>query len=591
MSWKTVVVLTVVILALGGFFYYDTYWLTPARDKAESAKGRVFTVEPKDVEAFTIKRPSETISLKRVEGGGWELLEPMKARGDRAAAEDVVTSLATVRMDREVDPNPAKPADFGLDPPAAEVRLDVKGRKDPLVLLVGAKSPTGAWVYAKEGAKSAVMTISEVAGRDVARPVGDFRDKTVIAFDKKNVRGIDLEVGGDQISLISDEPRKWRIVKPNAYRADSDMVSDFLDKLESAKIKEFVADSPPSLAPYGLDKPATVTIWTGKDKDRASKTLLFGRGDLEKKGVYVMRAGEPAVMLVPDELWTVFPKTVAALRDKTVVTYAADKANKFEVESPKGNVVIEKDAAGWKITAPAALKADSGAVNALLWSLRDLRASGFVGESPADIARLIKKPEVTVKIWEEGAKEPQVLLLGPSPEIRGGKPAAVAAVAGQGPVVLVDAKALQDLSKSEMDLRDRALLPAFELNDVKRARLTAAGKPLVVERSGASDWKVVEPSRGSAKEDKVNNLVLGLKSLRWKEIVSPKGDDAARYGLDNPELEVSLFKADGAEVATLLIGKQEGAVTFVKVKSAPTIYAVDSQLLSDLRKAPTEVRA
>ena len=591
MNWKTVVVLIVVILALGGFFYYDTYWLTPARDKAESAKGRVFSVEPKDVEAFTIKRPNETISLKRVEGGGWELLAPMKARGDRAAAEDVLTSLATVRMDREVDPNPAKPADFGLDPPAAEVRLDVKGKKDPLVLLVGAKSPTGAWVYAKEGGKSAVMTVSEVAGRDIARPVGDFRDKTVIAFDKKNVSGVDLEVGGDQISLTSDEPRKWRILKPNAYRADSDLVADFLDKLESAKIKEFVADSPPSLAPYGLDKPSTVTIWTGKDKDRSSKTLLFGKGDLEKKGVYVMRAGEPAVMLVPDDLWAAFPKTVAVLRNKTVVTYAPDKANKFEIESPKGTVVIEKDATGWKITAPAALKADSGAVNALLWSVRDLRASGFVGESPADIERLLKKPEVTVKIWEEGAKEPQTVLLGPSPEVRGGKPAAVAAVAGQGPVMLVDAKALQDLSKSEMDLRDKALLPAFELNDVKRARLTAAGKPLVVERSGASDWKVIEPSRGSAKEDKVSNLILGLKSLRWKEIVSPKGDDAARYGLDNPELEVSLFKADGAEVATLLIGKQEGGVTFVKVKSAPTIYAVDSQLLSDLKKAPTEVRA
>ena len=58
MNWKTVVVLIVVILALGGFFYYDTYWLTPARDKAESAKGRVFSVEPKDVEALTIKRPN-----------------------------------------------------------------------------------------------------------------------------------------------------------------------------------------------------------------------------------------------------------------------------------------------------------------------------------------------------------------------------------------------------------------------------------------------------------------------------------------------------------------------------------------------------
>src|SRR5262245_65565320 len=96
------------------------------------------------------------------------------------------------------------------------------------------------------------------------------------------------------------------------------MVGDFLDKLESAKIKEFVADSPPSLAPYGLDKPSTVTIWTGKDKDRASKKLLFGKDDLEKKGVYVMRGGEPSVMLVPEEVWTAFPKTGAVRGEKSM---------------------------------------------------------------------------------------------------------------------------------------------------------------------------------------------------------------------------------------------------------------------------------
>ena len=589
MNWKRVVVLALLVAGLGGFFYYDTYWLAPARDKAESTKGRVWTVEPKDVEALTIKRPGETIRLMRAEGGSWEMLEPVKGRGDRATADDVVTSLTTVRRDREIDPNPAKPGDFGLDPASAEVQLDVKGRKEPLVLQVGGKSPTGAWVYAREGGKPAVMTISEVVGRDTSRPVADFRDKTVIALDKKRVSGLDLEVGGDRISLVTDEPRKWQIVKPNAYRADGDLVSDFLDKLESAKVKEFVTESPPSLAPYGLDRPTTVTIWTGKDKDRSSKTLLFGRGDADKKGVYVMRAGEPGVMLAPDELWVAVPKTVAMLRDKTVVAYAQDKANRIEVESPKGRVVIERDGGGWKITAPEALKADGGAVNALLWSIRDLRASGFLGDSPADIARYLKKPEVTVRIWEDGAKEPKTLFVGPSADVRGGKPAAVAAVEGRGPVALVDAKALQDLAKSEMELRDKSLLPAFDLSDVKRARLIAAGKPLVVERSGERAWKMLEPSRGSAKSDKVENLVLGLKSLRWKEIVSPKGDDASRYGLDRPELEVSFYKGDGAEVTTLLVGKQDGAVTYVRVKTAPTIYAVDSQLLSDLKKAPTEV--
>lgn len=590
MNWKSVAVLVVLASVLGGFFYYDTYWLAPAREKTESTKGRLWaTLEPKDVEAVTIKRQGDTIRLRRVEGGEWEMLEPVKARGDRATTDDVVTSLATLRMDREIDPKPLKPADFGLDPAAAEVRLEVKGRKEPLVLRVGAKSPTGAWVYAREGEKSAVMTVSELAGRDTSRPAADFRDKTVIAFDRKGVSAVDLEVGGDRISLLTEEPGKWRIVKPAAYRADADFISDFLDKLESAKVKEFVAESPSSLAPFALDRPASVTVWTGKDKERSSKQLLLGKVDTEKKGVYVMRAGEPGVMLAPEELWTAFPKTVAALRDKVVMAYAYDKANRVEVDSPSGHVVIERDGAGWKITAPEALKADSGSVNALLWSIRDLRASGFLADAPADIPRFIRKPAVTVKVWEEGAREAKTLLVGPSSETRGGKPAAIAAVQGQGPVMLVDAKAIQDLSKTEADLRDKSLFPAFELSDVKRARLTAGDKPFIVERSGESDWKVLEPSRGSAKSAKVTNLLLSVKSLRWKEIASPGGGDASRYGLDRPELEVSLYKTDGGELGTLLVGKQEGAVTYVRVKTGPTIYAVDSQLLGDLRKAPKEI--
>src|SRR6266542_3967670 len=434
-----------------------------------------------------------------------------------------------------------------------------------------------------EGSKPAVMTVSEVVGRDTGRPVADFRDKTVLAFDKKSVSAVDLEVAGDRISLAADEPGKWRIVKPAAYRADADIVSDFLDKLESAKVKEFVAESPPSLGQYGLDRPATVTV-SGKDKERSSRALLFGRLDPDKKGVYVMRAGEPGVMLAPEDLWTAFPRTVAALRDKVVIFYAYDKANRVELESPRGRVVIERDGTGWKITAPEALKADSGAVNSLLWSIRDLLA-----EAATDIPRFRKKPEVTVRIWEEGAREAKTLLLQPSPQVRGGKPAAVAAVKGQGPVMLVDAKALQDLSKAETDLRDKSLFPAFELNEVKRARVTAAGKPLVVERSGESDWNVLEPARGPARRAKVTNLFLSLKSLRWKEIVSPEGDDTPRYGLDHPELEVSLYKADGSELGTLLVGKHESGLTYVRVKAGPAIYAVESQLLSDLKTASTEI--
>ncbi|HWO04971.1 MAG TPA: DUF4340 domain-containing protein, partial [Methylomirabilota bacterium] len=207
---RTILVLLILAAGLGGFFYYDTYSLAPRREKAESAKGRIWTVEPKDVERVTVARKGETIRLQRTADGSWEMLEPIKTRGDRGAVDDMVTGLATARMDREIDANPAKPADFGLDPPEAEVKLEVKGRAEPLVLRVGSKNPTGVWVYAREGGKPAVITLSESIARDATRPLADFRDRTVIAFDRRNVSGIDLDVNGDQIGVVADEPGKWR---------------------------------------------------------------------------------------------------------------------------------------------------------------------------------------------------------------------------------------------------------------------------------------------------------------------------------------------------------------------------------------------
>lgn len=589
-SGRTILVLLILAVGLGGFFYYDTYSLGPRREKAESAKGRIWTVEPKDVEAVTVARKGETLRLKRAADGGWDMLEPVKTRGDRAVVDDMVTGLATARMDREIDPNPAKPADFGLDPPDAEVKIEVKGRAEPLVLRVGSKNPTGVWVYAREGAKPAVITLSESIARDTGRPVADFRDHTVIAFDRKNVTGLDLDVNGDQMALAAEQPGKWRIVKPRALSADTDLVSEFLDKLEGAKATEFVDDAPKSLTPYGLDKPARVTVWVGRDKDRAARTLLVGRPVPEKKGVYVKREGEPGVILTAEALWTAFPKTVAALRDKTVVSYAYDKLAKVEITHGRETIDLEKDGTAWKLTAPEALRADSGAVTQLLWKIRDLRALGFLAEGAADVPRFLAKPEVTVKLWETGAKEPKTLLLQSSAERRGGQPAALAAVQGEGPVVLVEGKALSELTPGVAELRDRTVFPSFDLGDVKRARVAGGDKPLVVEKTGETEWKQVEPTRGATKDGRVANVLLALKALKWKEIAS-KGGDEAKFGLDKPELEVTVFKGDGGELGTLLVGRSDGAVTYVKLKAEPGIFAVSSKDLEDLRKARADIPA
>src|SRR4029077_6186583 len=125
----------------------------------------------------------------------------------------------------------------------------------------------------------------------------------------------------------------------------------------------------------------------------------------------------------------------------------------LEIESPQGPVTLVRENDKWRIAAPQALAADQVEAGILLVKLQNLKAQGFLGEDAAAIPRFLARPEVKVTVTDaEGAKS---LLLAPSPERRGGPAMAYAAVAGRGPVVLVDGSALKDLSRSVTDLRDR----------------------------------------------------------------------------------------------------------------------------------------
>ena len=67
-------------------------------------------------------------------------------------------------------------------------------------------------------------------------------------------------------------------------------------------------------------------------------------------------------------------------------------------------------------------------------------------------------------------------------------------------------------------------------------RVRAGGQTVVVERSGESDWKLVEGGSGAAKSATVDNLLYSLRALKWKTC-GATGDEPAKYGLDAPTFE------------------------------------------------------
>jgi hypothetical protein len=586
MRWQTTAVLALLFAVLAGFYYVYEIRLGPGREEAAARKGRVFSADTKDVTAVAITRSEDEVRLHR-EGDDWQLLAPVKARGSRTAVDELLANVLTAKIDREIDPDPKSPADFGLDKPAAELTLTLKDGTT-LGLQLGARNPTGVWVYARERGKPAVFVLGESVLRDATRAAADFRDRTILAFDAKEVTGFEI-VLPDETLVVEGAPNDWRITRPVALRADSETVREFLDRLAGQKVREFVAEAPPPGAPYGLERPVRVTIHSGKDKDRVSRTLLFGKADPAKKGVYAMRAGEGSVLLVPEDVYSQVPKNVGVLRNKMLVQFDRDKVDRLEVSGPKGTVTVGREDGQWKIVAPQILPADQVEVGALLTRLHDLRAQGFLGEDAAAVARFLPKPQVRVAVTDQGGATTTVLLA-PSRETRGGAPSAYAAVADRGPVVLVEGKLLEELGRSVNDLRDRRLLGSLEPRDVKRVRLQGDGQSLVVERKGETEWRVLEPARGAANSAKVDDLLYTLRALRWKEIVAPEGQEPARYGLETPSLEVALFRGDGQEIATVQVGTREGELAYVRTKAQPAVYSVETRALGPAPKVPDDFK-
>jgi hypothetical protein len=589
--WLSTIVLTVLLVGLGTFYYVYEIRQAPEREKAASVKDRLWKdLEGKDVEEIVVRKgDTEALRLKKT-GETWSLVAPVPATADRGTADGLATSLATLRVEREIEANPQKPADFGLAPPAVEVTFEAKGQEHTVKL--GAKAPSGVWAYAQEGAKPAVLLVPEGLLRDAQKPPNEYRDRTLLAFERKDVKTVEVRGPAGQVVAAAGVKGadEWHLTAPLEAPADRDAITGLLEKLRSAKIKEFVTDAPKSPAEYGLDRPTRLTLGVGEEASRTVRTLRFGKTVPEKKGVYAQREGDATVLLVEEDLWKSIPATAMALRDKTVFAYDRGKVERVELESPKGRVALALQDGKWRITAPLALRADEGAMSQVLFKAQDLRARDIVAEDAKRLAAYgLDKPQIRLSVWEKEAKEPKTLLLAPGRE----KDRAYATTLGPsaGRVAAVDATALQDLARGVTDLRDRSLSEAFDTKDVAHVTIRRASVTLSVDRTGTGeeDWQLVAPKKGKTRGGRVSEILWTLRNLKWKDLVAEQGWDPARYGLDAGATTVTLGGKDGKTIAALAVGKQEAGVTYVRIPGQPALYAIDSKTLGDLPGTPEEL--
>src|SRR5262245_34481276 len=112
---RNTLILLVLAAAIGSYSYFVESKHTPASEKAEETRAKVFDkLDSTKVDDITIRGSAgETTHLKKT-GTAWQIVAPVQTGVDDTEVSGLVTNLGTVEVNRVVDADPKDLGKYGL---------------------------------------------------------------------------------------------------------------------------------------------------------------------------------------------------------------------------------------------------------------------------------------------------------------------------------------------------------------------------------------------------------------------------------------------------------------------------------------------
>jgi hypothetical protein len=241
---------------------------------------------------------------------------------------------------------------------------------------------------------------------------------------------------------------QWQITEPKSYPADQEAVAGVLSTLSGLNGDRIVEENASDRKQYGLD-PAQVELDIGVKN--GTRQLLLGDDTPTGGDVYAALATDPRVFTIAGYQKTSLAKSLNDLRDKSLVTLAADKVSRVELLKKGEDLEFDRTKDGWQILKPSSSPADSGAVNTLVSTLTNARMDLTTTN---DVSAAFKSgtPLATAKVTGDAGVQ--------TLEVRKNKDdyfAKSSAVAG---IYKVDSSVGQGLDKKIDDFRQKNPAPA-----------------------------------------------------------------------------------------------------------------------------------
>jgi Domain of unknown function (DUF4340) len=117
------------------------------------------------------------------------------------------------------------------------------------------------------------------------------------------------------------------------------------------------------------------------------------------------------------------------------------------------------------------------------------------------------------------------------------------------------------------------------------------GDDVVLNRVGATSWKITSPKSLVADQDSVSTILYNLSPMDGGTLIDEKGADLKQFGLAEPEAQVSATGKDG-KTHTVLVGDETptGDSAYVMVSGESKVYSVPKNTRANLDKGLKDLR-
>ncbi len=444
----TYILLAVFAVLLGGFLLLEnrTKKAAAAKEKA----GLLVDVDVAEIEKITLKNADGPLTFRKDDKGEWAIVEPLAAGADATEVTGLADSLASLKFERVVETEPKDLAAYEI--PTREVAFWLKGKTEPLRLLIGAENKIDQTLYAKRADEKRVVLLPSSLKVPLDKKLFDYRQKDPFKFDTAAVAS--LKVRAKALSWEAEKKDEaWLMTSPVKARAAKSKIDTVLDALAALRAKEFVAEAktPEDAKAYGLEKPdyeVAVAL------PSANRNVVFA---LHKEGEKMFATASDSTKIIQFEgsLLTDLERPVEEIRDKKVADFYSWEADRVAVKQGGLAFAAVKEKAGeaetWRFEDGAKEPADGAKVEAFVRKIEGLEAAAFV-DAPGDLAGYGLAParvEVAVRTKDADgkAKEVVVLLGREDPD----KKQTFVKAPGLDYLFRVDSTVLQDFPKEKKD--------------------------------------------------------------------------------------------------------------------------------------------